>query len=130
PAWERSVLPARVAAFEPGLLDDLCLSGLVTWGRFSPPSNGDVVSVDAATADAIVRARRRATGVQVPVTLTPSRRRTAPTRAAPLALALRADLDAIRATRPDPESSRLSHAARDVAAYLAAEGASFSADIA
>jgi ATP-dependent Lhr-like helicase len=31
--WEREVLPARVARYEPGWLDDLCLSGEVAWGR-------------------------------------------------------------------------------------------------
>jgi len=32
-AWEREVLPARVGRYEPGWLDDLCLSGEVAWGR-------------------------------------------------------------------------------------------------
>jgi len=32
-AWERDVLPARVAGYQPGWLDELCLSGEVTWGR-------------------------------------------------------------------------------------------------
>src|SRR5712692_5594368 len=31
--WEREVLPARVARYEPGWLDELCLSGEVAWGR-------------------------------------------------------------------------------------------------
>ncbi|TLY36408.1 MAG: DEAD/DEAH box helicase [Nitrospirae bacterium] len=37
PAWERRILPARVAGYKPELLDRLCLSGLVSWGRLSPP---------------------------------------------------------------------------------------------
>ena len=32
-AWEREVLPARVGHYEPGWLDELCLSGEVAWGR-------------------------------------------------------------------------------------------------
>jgi ATP-dependent Lhr-like helicase len=32
-AWEREVLPARVAAYDTAWLDALCLSGEVTWGR-------------------------------------------------------------------------------------------------
>src|SRR5262249_11623827 len=32
-AWEREILPARVARYEPGWLDELCLSGEVAWGR-------------------------------------------------------------------------------------------------
>jgi ATP-dependent Lhr-like helicase len=32
-AWEREVLPARVARYEPAWLDELSLSGEVAWGR-------------------------------------------------------------------------------------------------
>jgi ATP-dependent Lhr-like helicase len=34
--WERSLLPARVANYDPAALDALCLSGAVGWGRVSP----------------------------------------------------------------------------------------------
>jgi ATP-dependent Lhr-like helicase len=34
--WERSLLPARVADYNPAWLDRLCLSGAVGWGRVSP----------------------------------------------------------------------------------------------
>jgi ATP-dependent helicase Lhr and Lhr-like helicase len=32
-AWEREILPARVARYDPAWLDELCLSGEVAWGR-------------------------------------------------------------------------------------------------
>jgi ATP-dependent Lhr-like helicase len=32
-AWERDLLLSRVAGYQPGWLDELCLSGEVTWGR-------------------------------------------------------------------------------------------------
>ena len=35
-AWEREVLAARVADYEPDFIDRLCLSGRVAWGRLSP----------------------------------------------------------------------------------------------
>jgi ATP-dependent Lhr-like helicase len=35
-AWERHILPRRVARYDPELLDELCLSGEVMWGRLSP----------------------------------------------------------------------------------------------
>jgi ATP-dependent Lhr-like helicase len=35
-AWEESVLPARFDDYDPQLLDMLCLSGRVAWGRLSP----------------------------------------------------------------------------------------------
>lgn len=34
--WERTLLPARVAHYDPRWLDQLCLSGAVGWGRISP----------------------------------------------------------------------------------------------
>jgi ATP-dependent helicase Lhr and Lhr-like helicase len=34
--WERTLLPARVANYDPRWLDQLCLSGTVGWGRISP----------------------------------------------------------------------------------------------
>ncbi|HTA21440.1 MAG TPA: DEAD/DEAH box helicase, partial [Polyangia bacterium] len=34
-AWEREILPARVAAYDTAWLDALCLSGEVTWGRLA-----------------------------------------------------------------------------------------------
>jgi ATP-dependent Lhr-like helicase len=34
--WERTLLPARVASYDPRWLDSLCLAGAVGWGRVSP----------------------------------------------------------------------------------------------
>ncbi|HLY41787.1 MAG TPA: DEAD/DEAH box helicase [Terracidiphilus sp.] len=34
--WEKMILPARVANYDPRWLDQLCLSGAVGWGRISP----------------------------------------------------------------------------------------------
>ena len=35
-AWERTILPARMDRYDPGLLDLLCLTGEVGWARLSP----------------------------------------------------------------------------------------------
>jgi ATP-dependent Lhr-like helicase len=37
--WERSVLPSRIDAYEPSLLDMLCLTGEVGWARLSPATS-------------------------------------------------------------------------------------------
>ena len=37
-AWEADVLGRRVASYDPGLLDTVCLAGRVTWARISPPA--------------------------------------------------------------------------------------------
>jgi ATP-dependent Lhr-like helicase len=36
--WERSVLPARVDAYEPSMVDTLCLTGEIGWARLSTPA--------------------------------------------------------------------------------------------
>ena len=38
--WERTVLPARVAGYDPRWLDELCLAGEVAWGRLTPRPDG------------------------------------------------------------------------------------------
>ena len=35
-AWEGSILTARLSGYDPGLLDDACLSGRVAWARLGP----------------------------------------------------------------------------------------------
>jgi ATP-dependent Lhr-like helicase len=53
-AWERHLLPARVAGYRPAWLDELCLSGDATWARLSVrrPSNGNGASSGAAATSA------------------------------------------------------------------------------
>ena len=36
-AWEAHILPARLLHYNPGWLDQLCLSGELTWARLHPP---------------------------------------------------------------------------------------------
>jgi len=110
PAWERDVLPARIAEYDPRDLEQLCLAGEVAWGRLAIASAGDGEEVANP----------------------PARRRAAPTRAAPLAFVLRADLPDLLAPAPDMEQvlAERSPAARAVLEYLGQRGASFLADIA
>ncbi|WP_437692314.1 DEAD/DEAH box helicase [Sorangium sp. So ce176] len=95
-AWEREVLPARVAGYEEALLDALCLSGEVAWGRVVP------------------------------------REAAAPTRAAPITLALRRDLPWLLAPREregEPPPASLAEPAQGVLSFLSRAGASFFDDI-
>ncbi|HEV8412632.1 MAG TPA: DEAD/DEAH box helicase [Bryobacteraceae bacterium] len=95
-AWESNVLPRRVANYDPELLDRLCLSGEIMWGRLSPH----------------------------PALETEGGRRVRPTRVAPLALFLRED--AKRLLSPaSTQVPLLSHSARDVYTALEMHGASF-----
>ena len=117
--WESEVLPRRIKGYTPDLLDRLCLSGEVMWGRLSPHPS---FAADLENAGAI--------GAVSP---TPSSRRVRPTRVAPVAIVLREDapwlLDAeARAAEPAMPQG-LSHAAREVAEALGRRGASFLKDL-
>ncbi len=110
-AWERDVLPARIAAYDGADLEQLCLSGDVAWGRLLPAFG------DEEEAAATAQRRRRSRG---------------PTRSAPIAFCLRADLPELLA--PLPAGVRihdaLSPAATAVLDALETRGASFLADLA
>ena len=41
PAWEQSVLPARVRNYSPADLEHLCLAGVVAWGRLRAEQSSD-----------------------------------------------------------------------------------------
>ncbi len=109
-AWEPQVLARRVAEYDPHVLDQLCLTGAVGWGRLSPH----------------------------PATLedsTDSRRRVVPTSVAPITFFVREEADWMLPQRPvhgagDADHLRgLSHGARGVFDFLRQRGASFFADI-
>src|SRR6201999_1767471 len=74
PAWEQNVLPARLAKYDPLDLEQLCLAGVVSWGRLSGRSTGAAEALDETDGPG----KRR--------------RRQAPGRQAPLAFLLREDL--------------------------------------
>ncbi|MHB1843632.1 MAG: DEAD/DEAH box helicase [Deltaproteobacteria bacterium] len=99
-AWEREILPSRLARYEPAWLDQLCLSGEVAWGRLVPPG-----------------VERDGSG---PV------RRNAPTRAAPVSLFLRQELPWLFAlAREGVKPPALPEAAAALRDLLAGRGASF-----
>ncbi|MFL6300613.1 MAG: DEAD/DEAH box helicase [Terriglobales bacterium] len=105
-AWEREILSRRVADYDPKMLDQLSLTGVVGWGRLSPH----------------------------PATLEDSsdgRRRVVPTSVAPITFFLREESDWMTSRRTgELEDGRgLSPVAREVLAFLKARGASFFTDI-
>jgi ATP-dependent Lhr-like helicase len=109
PAWERDVLRARLAPYDPNDLEQLCLAGEVAWGRLAVATSEEEEGDEA-------RARRRQ----------------APTRAAPLAFFLREAMPELLEPRgPAAEwRARLSPAAVEVYDHLERRGASFLADVA
>jgi ATP-dependent helicase Lhr and Lhr-like helicase len=106
-AWERQLLRTRVANYDPKILDRLCLTGAVGWGRLSPHP-------------AILRSGPD------------GGRRAAPTSAAPITFFVREDADwlgAQHAAKDNADGSGLSPNARDVLNFLRQRGASFFVDI-
>jgi ATP-dependent Lhr-like helicase len=106
-AWERQILARRVANYDPKVLDQLCLTGTVGWGRLSPHP---AMLAEPALAN----------------------RRVIPTSVAPIAFFIREDADWMiqhHADRDQEEPRGLSQAARDTLSYLRQHGASFFADL-
>ena len=109
--WERSLLPQRVANYDPRWLDTLCMAGVVGWGRVSPHP-----------------------AFQSPEGGAPHR--VVPTSMAPITFFLREDahwMDACLRTRELPESALaccLSPLALRVRTCLETSGAAFAADLA
>jgi ATP-dependent Lhr-like helicase len=107
-AWERQILARRIADYDPKWLDQLCLTGVVGWGRLSPhPATLE----DAAAG----------------------KRRVIPTSVAPITLFLREEADWMTphaASGASSEDGRgLSEGARQVLEFLRQRGASFFADL-
>jgi ATP-dependent Lhr-like helicase len=111
-AWERKVLGRRIANYDPKWLDQLCLTGVVGWGRLSP---------HPATLDDTAAGKRRVI----------------PTSVAPITFFIREEADWMTPHRPaaahpasePPEARGLSEVARQVLEFLRQRGASFFADI-
>jgi ATP-dependent Lhr-like helicase len=106
-SWEQQILARRIANYDPKVLDQLCLTGAVGWGRVSPH----------------------------PATLAENGggiRRVVPTSTAPLTFFIREDSEWMisqHSTNGGDETAGLSSAAREVLGHLRRRGASFFADI-
>jgi len=110
-AWESQLMRVRMAKYEPELLDRLCLSGVVSWGRLSPHPK----LTQGGEAE---------------------RRRITPTSLAPISVFPRDERDwllsalygDVSTTGPDP-FVQLSSVAQDLCRALQQQGASFFADL-
>ena len=112
--WERTLLPARVANYDPRWLDALCLSGAVGWGRISPHPAWH--AVNSSTPDSAPR-------------------RVIPTNAAPITFYLRDSADWLphALARNSVDESRLAAALSPAAIHLRTllqqRGACFATDL-
>jgi ATP-dependent Lhr-like helicase len=107
-SWERHILARRIADYDSKILDQLCLTGAVGWGRLSPHP---ATLLDTAEG----------------------KRRVIPTSVAPITFFVRENSDWMTPRHPGtelPEEARgLSANGKDVLNFLRHRGASFFADI-
>lgn len=105
-SWERQILQRRIADFDPKVLDHLCLTGAIGWGRLSP---------HPATLEALADGKRRVV----------------PTSVAPITFFVREDSDWMipRREAGEMQPAGLRGDAATVLQFLRQRGASFFADI-
>ncbi len=111
-AWEPHVLRSRMADYRPDTLDYLCLRGIITWGRLTPPTpDHDLAGVK-------------------------QKKRAIPTSLAPISLFPRNDADwLLGLARKGPKGphaglqENLTAVAQTVYHHLSQRGASFFADV-
>jgi ATP-dependent Lhr-like helicase len=113
--WERTLLPARVAHYDSRWLDNLCLAGILAWGRISPHPAWFSGSLSAGEGTAP--------------------RRVIPTTAAPITFYLRESSEwlhhalASKSVDETVLTQSLSPEAQQLRMLLAERGAAFTADL-
>ncbi len=124
--WERHVLPARVAGYDPRWLDELCLAGEVAWARLTPRPEPEVPGGAGPGPDRGPTTRRGSS---------------TPSPATPLAITTRQDLSwllaAVRTGPGDGDgraersvSEPATGASADILGVLRSEGACFRSELA
>jgi ATP-dependent Lhr-like helicase len=99
-AWEKHILAKRVTDYSSDLLDNLCLKGIIGWGRLSSPLD------------------------------TKTKKRIIPTSVSPIAFFVRAESDWLTPVVFDEDDlSNLRDIAKEIYVYLKKYGASFFIDI-
>ncbi|MBM3536285.1 MAG: DEAD/DEAH box helicase [Alphaproteobacteria bacterium] len=103
-AWEAELLPARLKGYEPAWLDDLCLSGRVSWARLRPRAPRPTQPGDAPPA---------------------SSRGNAPVRSTPITLLARKHAALWASQAPSDENPQPARPAKSVLDFIREHGASF-----
>jgi ATP-dependent Lhr-like helicase len=128
-AWESQILAHRVADYDPQILDRLCLTGAVGWGRLSP--HPATLAVGQALVPVQAGFTKTTAQARVPVLQEDPARRITPSSVAPITFFVREESDWMMPRHaPVADVSRvLSEVAREVLEYVRQRGASFFADI-
>jgi ATP-dependent Lhr-like helicase len=113
-AWEKQILAKRIVDYTSDMLDKLCLTGVVGWGKLS-----------------VAQTNAEQTDTSLPESA-PTKKRTMPTSVAPITFFVREESDWMPQTNPFADENNLtglSHIAKNVFAYLKQRGAAFFTDI-
>jgi len=143
--WERTLLAARIANYDPRWLDNLCLAGVLAWGRISPHPAWTSTSTSSSTSTSTnMSSRPERSAVERPAVpsggdlSTQQRqapRRVIPTTAAPITFYLRESSEwlhhALAAKSVDESvlTQSLSPEAQAIRTLLREKGAAFTADL-
>ena len=115
-AWESEIFVRRVVKYDRDMLDQLCMSGDVMWGRVSPHPAFATAPDEGPNERGADRWSHSGRAV----------RRVRPTRVAPVTVLLREDAEwLIPAEWADHPVDAMSHPAREVLDQLRSSGASF-----
>ena len=130
-SWEEDILARRVASYTSGRLDELCMSGEVVWGRFSPSSSGRSNSSSRSNHSSNGSPRVGVADASLPVRDRRSNR-SGPSRATPITLAMRDDTDWLLAAIRGEETPELPEvgATAEILEALEAKGARFLPELA
>ena len=156
-AWEREILARRIAGYDPKVLDQLCLTGAVGWGRLSPcfrpaepkleTGNSKIENRKSTVSSAASHSVSTPSGSggtnfefrvssfepdNRQASIPQVSRRVVPTSVAPITFFVREDADWMtprHGASGEAEALGLSAAARDVLKFLGQRGASFFADL-
>ncbi|WED43887.1 DEAD/DEAH box helicase [Legionella cardiaca] len=111
-AWEKQIFARRVKDYTPDMLDRLCLTGVIGWGRLSPHP-ALAVQENSASPGSL------------------KYKRIIPTSVAPITFFIREDADWMSNMPPleNELQPSLSHVAQNIYFYLKENGASFFVDI-
>jgi len=134
--WERTILPARVANYDPRWLDNLCLAGVIGWGRISPhPAWHQAVVIDGGSRGLQAPESTSRTNGALAPEARQAPRRVIPTTAAPITFFLRESAEwlphalAAKCVEEKILTESLSPEAQQLRALLAESGAAFTADL-
>jgi ATP-dependent Lhr-like helicase len=149
--WERTLLPARISNYDPRWLDNLCLAGVLAWGRISPHPAWSATPSSTPSPQAhhnpgtprlqprVSYSSQREGALAPEVCLSPpartTPRRVIPTTAAPITFYLRESSEWLHhalASKSVDEATltqSLSPEAQTIRALLTTHGAAFTADL-